>query len=72
MEWQFPIVLLVVAGAVFYLAHSFWRSWSGVKGRCGGSCACGKGIPGDGPAGGETSLIPAEDVTLRRRQTKSR
>ena len=72
MEWQFLIVLLVVAGAVFYLAHSLWRSWSGVKGSCGGSCACGKGLAGERPATGESSLIPAEEVTLRRRQTKAR
>jgi hypothetical protein len=66
MNGQLPIVLLIVAVASCYLARRAWRTWTARKGACGGGCSCsGKAVssPVDGP---NSTLIPIEQLTLRR------
>lgn len=61
MDWQLPIVLLIVATAAIYLTRQTWRSLSGKKG-CKSGCGC-------GPKAAETGqevLIPADQLTIRR------
>jgi hypothetical protein len=69
MEWQFPIVMLAVAGAVLFLARSAWRTWSGAKGGCGGSCGCGKNSAAGQEHAARPTLIPLEQLTLLQRKT---
>jgi hypothetical protein len=63
MDWQLAIVLVVIAAALLYLARRTWRTWAGAKGGCGGTCGCAGG-KADGKS---VSLIPPEQLTLRRR-----
>ena len=66
MDWQLPIVILIVAGAACYLGVQTWRSWTGRKAGCGkGSCGCGK--PQENAAEKAEILIPAGQLTVRRR-----
>ena len=68
MGWQLPIAVLVVLAAVAYLARRTWRSLTGRKaGGCGG-CSCARVAP---PAAGESTLIPAEQITMRLRKGNS-
>jgi hypothetical protein len=66
MTWQLLLVMLIVAGAACYLARQTWRSWGGKKSGCGGSCGC-AGRP-TSSASNSPTLIPAEQLTLRRRE----
>jgi hypothetical protein len=66
MDWQLWAAFGLVAAAVLYLLRALWRSWSGTKGSCGGGCDCGTkpGTQKDRP-----TMIPVEQLTLRRRET---
>ena len=64
MEWQWALVGLCVALAVAYLARRTWRTWRGRAAGCGG-CKC----PAPPARQGET-LIPAEQLTLRTRNSR--
>lgn len=68
MDWQLAAVGLIVAVAGAYLLRRSWRTWFGRKaGGCGSGCHCNtNGAAARGPAGQET-LIPVEQLTLRRR-----
>lgn len=65
MTVQDFLVVLIVLAAVGYLLRQSWRTWSGRKAGCGGGCRC-----SDKPAStnGHATLIPAEQITLRRRE----
>ena len=66
MDWQLGIVALIVGVAAWYLGRSTWRTWSARKGGCGGGCGCAtKATPAE--ANGHATLIPEEQLTLRRR-----
>jgi hypothetical protein len=66
MDWQLPLVVVIVAGAAGYLSRQAWRTWSGKKSGCGGGCGCGKtGAPST--SNGSAALIPPEQLTLRHR-----
>lgn len=58
MDWQWLVVISIVAMAAGYLARRAWRTWS--KRGCGG---CGSS-PNSRPS--PATLIPPEDVRLRR------
>jgi len=65
-KWQLPLAVLIVLGAVAYLARRTWRMLSGRKAAgCGGGCGCSQ-APTDGA--GQGTLIPAEQLTLRLRK----
>jgi len=66
MGWQLAIVCLTVAAAAVYLVRQAWRSWSGRKSGCGGSCGCSNSIEAR-----SDGLIPAEQLTLRPRRPGS-
>ena len=67
MNWQLPIVILIVAGAAGYLGLQTWRSWTGRKAGCGkGSCGC--GAAKEKASAGSEVLIPSGQLTLRRRE----
>jgi hypothetical protein len=61
MDWQLIAVAVLVAAAAAYLARQTWRTWRGGKGGCGGGC--GKAAPCEDR---QTTLIPADQLTLRR------
>jgi len=63
MDYQLLAVALIVVAAFGYLARRAWRTWAGRKSGCGGGCSCG---PKE-PVNGQISLIPPEQLTLRRR-----
>jgi hypothetical protein len=65
MDWQQVAVVAIVAAATYYLGRQTWRTWSGRKAGCGGSCDC-SSKPAEPPA---AALIPPDQITLRRRQT---
>jgi hypothetical protein len=59
MDWQLPVVLVVVTAAACYLAARVWRGLRRKTG-CGGSCGCaGKPRP-------PVTIVPVEQLTLRR------
>jgi hypothetical protein len=66
-DWQLPLVLLIVALAVVYLGRQAWRSWRGSRSGCGGGCGCSKNSPGPTRAEGNVTLIPADQLRLRRK-----
>jgi len=70
MWWQLALVVLIVAGAAFYLARQTWRAWSGRKqAGCGGGCSC-KSATARAPDGVQGKFIPVEQLTLRRPEHK--
>jgi hypothetical protein len=66
MNWQLPIVLLIVSVAAIYLCRSTWLSLVGRKSGCGGGCSCSASQPTRQDANGQAPLIPANQLTLRR------
>lgn len=65
MNWQLITVALIVAAAVLYLGRRSWRTWFARSAGCGGGCGCSES-KAPSSAG---SLIPSEQLTIRRRQT---
>jgi hypothetical protein len=69
MGWQLPLVLLIVAVAASYLVWQVWRSWRGSRSGCAGGCGCAKNAaPASSP---NVTLIPADQLTIRRRDPAS-
>lgn len=64
MEWQAGIVVACVVLAVVYIARATWRTWHPKPGGCGGGCGCATAVP---PAAERITLIPADQLTVRRR-----
>lgn len=67
MDWQLIVVGLIVAASCLYLVRQTWRSWTGRKAGCTG-CSCKHAAPA-GPTEGQgaVTLIPPDQLTLRRR-----
>lgn len=40
MDWQIPVVILIVLGAGLYLASRILRLFTGKSGNCGGCSSC--------------------------------
>jgi hypothetical protein len=66
LDWQLALVLLIVAGAVAYLARQAWRSWRGRGSGCGSGCGTCK-TPAAPASHGQVTIIPADQLTLRRK-----
>ena len=64
MDWQIGLTFAGVALAGAYLARAAWRTWHPKPGGCGGGCGCATAVP---PAAERITLIPAEQLTVRRR-----
>jgi hypothetical protein len=65
MMWQWLTVLTCVLLAAAYIARSAWRTWHPKPGGCGGGCGC-AAPSAESP---QVTLIPAEQLTLRRRSS---
>ena len=65
MDWQLLLVGVLVVLALAYLGRQTLHAWRGKASGC-GSCKCGPSKSADAAAIGDT-LIPVEQVTLRRR-----
>ena len=63
MDWQWIVVLTTVVVAAAYIARAAWRTWHPKPGVCGGGCGC---ATANKDAVRET-LIPLEQLTVRRR-----
>ena len=69
MSWQLIFVVPIVTVALLYMVRQTWRAWSPRKGACGGGCSCaGKSAPPAAENAPSATLIPAEQLTLRRRR----
>jgi hypothetical protein len=68
MDWQLIVVGLIVAASCMYLVRQTWRSWTGRKSGCAG-CSCKSTASPAGQSEGQAAitLIPADQLTLRRR-----
>jgi hypothetical protein len=66
LDWQLVLVGLLVAAAAWYLVRASWRTWTAKKGGCGGGCGCGR--QATAPRRGDRTVIPVQEVTLRRRE----
>jgi hypothetical protein len=66
MAWQLAIVVLIVAVAAAYLVRQTWRTWTSAG--CRGGCGCSRTQAA--PPEGKVTLIPADQLTLRRRADK--
>jgi hypothetical protein len=64
MEWQLLLVVVMVMVALLYLGRQTLRTWRGKAAGCGG-CKC-PSTKGTSNSGAET-LIPIDQVRLRRR-----
>jgi hypothetical protein len=64
MDWQLVVVSLVVTVAAFYLGRQTWRMWSARQGGCRG-CGCGSRKGSEAQEG--VTVIPSEQLTVRRR-----
>jgi hypothetical protein len=64
MDWQLLVVVLLVALALLYLGRQTLRTWRGRSAGCGG-CKC-PSSSNTSNSGAET-LIPIDQVRLRRR-----
>lgn len=60
-DWQLIPVALAVVFAASYLARAAWKTWRPGPGACGGGCCGSKTVAG------VDTLIPPEDLVLRRR-----
>jgi hypothetical protein len=66
MDWQLLLVVVLVVVALLYLGRQTLRTWRGRGTGCGG-CKCpDTANPSNATASAET-LIPIEQVRLRRR-----
>ncbi len=69
MNWQLLLVLVIVVTATAYLGWRSWRTWTASKrAGCGGGCGCAKTTP-SATANGAGHFTPAEQLTLRRRES---
>jgi hypothetical protein len=66
-DWQLLLVLPIMAAAASYLGRQAWRSWRGGRSGCGGGCGCGKNSAAPASTAGRVTLIPADQLTLRRK-----
>ena len=64
MTWQWISVFACVLLAAVYIARTAWRTWHPKPGACGGGCGSGCATPPEEP---RVTLIPSEQLTLRRR-----
>jgi hypothetical protein len=62
MTLQTVIVLVLVAGAVAYLASRYLRMFRGKAGGCGGGCGCSSAKKADDAA----KSIPLQELKIRR------
>jgi hypothetical protein len=65
MDWQLLIVGLLVLLALAYLGRQTLRTWRGQRAGCDG-CKC-PGAAKTPNAAAPQTLIPVEQITLRRR-----
>jgi hypothetical protein len=63
MGWQLALVAVLVSVAAVYLLRQTWHTWTVKKGGCAG-CAC---PTASSPPSPTQSLIPLEQLTLRRK-----
>jgi hypothetical protein len=68
MTGELAVVAVIVAVAALYLVRSAWRTWAGgKKAGCGGNCGCGAKTAATPGAAGNVTLIPLDQIGLRRR-----
>jgi hypothetical protein len=67
MDWQVYLVLPIVAAAAGYLGRQAWRSWRGARGGCGGGCGCAKKSAAPAAGSDRVTIIPVEQLTMRRK-----
>jgi hypothetical protein len=67
LDGQLFLVLALVAVAVAYLARQTWRSWRGGRSGCGSGCGSCRNSAAAPRGDGQATLIPAEQLTLRRK-----
>ncbi|HEY7312410.1 MAG TPA: hypothetical protein VH643_23805 [Gemmataceae bacterium] len=65
MDWQLLIVGVLVLLALIYLGRQTLRTWRGKGAGC-GACKC-SGTAKTANASGAETLIPVEQIRLRRR-----
>jgi hypothetical protein len=66
MDWQLLIVGVLVLSALVYLGWMTMRAWRGRGVGCGG-CKCSGTARSSNSGGTVDTLIPVEQITLRRR-----
>lgn len=64
MDWQLLLVIVLVMLALLYLGRQTLRTWRGKGAGCGG-CKCPSTV--SAPGSTTETLIPLEQVKLRRR-----
>lgn len=69
MTWESIVVALIVAAAAGYLIRQTWKTWSKKSG-CGGSCGCSSSKDVSATNEGQITLIPSEQIILRRSQSE--
>jgi hypothetical protein len=67
MDWQTGIAALFVTAAAAYLVRSGWRTWLNTKAGCGGGCSCSRSAQAPVPGGDSAAFVPANELTVRRR-----
>jgi hypothetical protein len=62
MIWQWIAVLLCIALAAAYVARAAWRTWRPKPGGCAGGCGCATA----NKSVAQETLIPADELKVRR------
>jgi hypothetical protein len=69
LQWLF--VGIIAFSAAAYLARRAWRTWFAPKGSCGGGCSCAGKATGGAENDASRTLIPLDQLVLRRREPNS-
>ena len=71
MDWQLPLAGIAIVAAAVYVGRRAWRTWTHKGSGCGGGC--GSGCKSAAPSTSNTParLIPADQLTVRRREVEN-
>jgi hypothetical protein len=69
MNWQLPIVAIIVAAAFVYLVRQTWAAWTKRRG-CGTGCACGDSTANRPKLKADTTIIPVDELRIRSREPR--
>jgi hypothetical protein len=70
MLWQFLLVGLILVAATAYLLRRAWRTWARKASGCGGGCGTGCKVESRSASAPSATLIPAEQLAIRRRERR--
>ena len=68
MDWQLYLTSITIIAAAVYVSRRAWRTWTHKGKGCGGGCGTGCKSVTPTTSNGPAQLIPADQLTVRRRK----